>query len=579
MISFGHPGRGSSAQQNLFAQMTITPVTSTGDVHSDAISGDGKWLAYVKDDNDGHTIYVRQVATGSTAKVLQGTPSEIVGLTFSLDGNYLFYVKRDKSVGVGTLFQVPSLGGIPRTIIVDVDSPISLAPGAKHIVFVRYASRIQTSQVLIANADGSGERVLASIKDPGRFSTAGPAWSPDGQRIAIAKSPSGNFTKYWIETITVDSGNEARLDSSAWAAPGQICWTADGSAILFPARSGEGSVNNQLWKLTYPGAVATRVTNDLNFYQSASVTSDGTTLASVQKSFLSSLYVANLGSAASFSKPLQITTGVARADGMLGLAWAAPDTILYAYYSPGAIRFNSSAPDGTNQHELGIGEGSYGSKMSRCGDARHFVFLQERFGQGTSLWRADLDGSNLKELNAGPSDGTPSCSPDGNFVLFMDHSKEIAPLMRVGIDGGPAVRVSDQPIGTPAISPDGGSVAVSYYPDLTQHPKLAVLSLADGSIRTVYDAPADAQFSGDAGEMLAWSHDGRAILYPVQRDGEYSLWAQPVARLGETPHPPKQLSSFGPGALWAYSLSPDGRQIVFSRGRVVQDAVLVSHFR
>ncbi len=57
--------------------MTISPVTSTGNIHSDAISQDGKWLAYVADDKVGHGIWVRQLQTGSTAQVVPGSPGEI----------------------------------------------------------------------------------------------------------------------------------------------------------------------------------------------------------------------------------------------------------------------------------------------------------------------------------------------------------------------------------------------------------------------------------------------------------------------------------------------------------------------
>src|ERR1700728_2309778 len=109
-----------------FSQMTITPVTSTGNIHSVAISSDGKWLCYVADERDSHAIWIRQLATGSTVQVEIGSPGEIEGLTFSLDGNYLYFVKQDESAGLGTLFQVPSLGGSPHQVIADVDSPISL---------------------------------------------------------------------------------------------------------------------------------------------------------------------------------------------------------------------------------------------------------------------------------------------------------------------------------------------------------------------------------------------------------------------------------------------------------------------
>jgi eukaryotic-like serine/threonine-protein kinase len=82
-----------------FAQMTITPVTSSGEVHSAAISPDGKWLAYVSDEKGEHGIFVRQLGTGSTALVVPGSEGEVAGITFSPDGNYLYFTKHPPALG------------------------------------------------------------------------------------------------------------------------------------------------------------------------------------------------------------------------------------------------------------------------------------------------------------------------------------------------------------------------------------------------------------------------------------------------------------------------------------------------
>ena len=125
---------------------------------------------------------------------------------FSIDGNYLYLIKRDESIGLGTLFQVPSLGGAPTQRVVDVDSPISFSPDGKRFVFVRQSSKTKTSNLIIANADGTGEKILSTLNNPAYFSTNGPAWSPDGARIAVAETPDGDFNNYKLETIAVDSG-------------------------------------------------------------------------------------------------------------------------------------------------------------------------------------------------------------------------------------------------------------------------------------------------------------------------------------------------------------------------------------
>jgi Tol biopolymer transport system component len=56
------------------------------------------------------------------------------------------------------------------------------------------------------------------------------------------------------------------------------------------------------------------------------------------------------------------------------------------------------------------------------------------------------------------------------------------------------------------------------------------------------------------------------------------LWAQPVAATGAAAAAPKRLTNFTDSRIFSYAYSPDGKQIVFARGRTVTDAVLISHF-
>src|SRR6202034_3858014 len=356
-----------------FSQMTITPVTSTGNIHSVAISSDGKWLCYVADERDSHAIWIRQLATGSTVQAEIGSPGEIEGLTFSLDGNYLYFVKQDESAGLGTLFQVPSLGGSPHQVIADVDSPISFSPDGKRFAFVRFSTKLKNSSLLVSNADGTGEQILFTLNRPNFLSGAGPAWSPDGKRIAISENPDGEFNKYAIETVDVDSKTKTRIGSSDWIVPDQVAWLPEGSAVLFPARVNKTSLNSQLFEVSYPGGESRRVTNDLNFYIDASITSDGSTLATVQVGLTGNLWITNFGSSASLSPPRQITSGINRADGISGIIWAPGDKIIYGYYSSGALRLASTSPDGTNIHDISPSAES-SAWLSGCGDGRHFVF-------------------------------------------------------------------------------------------------------------------------------------------------------------------------------------------------------------
>ena len=563
-----------------FSQMMISPLTSTGNIHSATISADGKWVAYVADEKGSHGIWIRQLATGSTAQVELGSPGEIEGLNFSLDGNYLYFVKRDESVGVGPLFQAPSLGGAPRQVIVDVDSPISFSPDGKRFVFVRQVSKAKTSQLIVANTDGTGEQTLIVLTNPPHFSDNGPAWSPDGKHIAVADNPTGEFDKYAVEIVDVASKTKTRLGSTDWLAPDQMAWLPDGSALLFNARVAKTSLNAQLFSLSYPDAEIRRVTNDLNFYNGTSITSDGSALASAQVTLTGSLWVANFGSSASFSPPRQLSSGISRADGISGIIWTPDGKIIYTYYTSGSIQLASALPDGSDVHDIAPGVVTP-NWLSSCGDGRHFVFGMGRGKDSSSIWRADMDGSNLTQLSTGKLAVHPNCSPDGKFVVYVDVTGNSTHVMRVGIDGGAPTEVSKEELFSPVIAPDGNSLAAAYQPEPGKRPNLAIVGLDGGEIRNGYDLPPETQsaFGGDGGQKLAWTKDGRAVLYPVNKDGVVTLWAQPVGAQGSAPAAAKQVMNLGPDFQWgAYTLSPDGKQIIYAHGRAVTDAVLISHF-
>jgi serine/threonine protein kinase/Tol biopolymer transport system component len=573
---FIHERNGRNAVSS-FAQMTITPVSSSGHTYGAAISPDGKWLAYMSDEQGTPSIWVRQLGTGSTAQVVAPSAGFFKGLTFSPDGNYLYFVKNEQGTGLGKLFQVPSLGGTPRELVVDVDTSVSFSPDGKQIVFVRQSGAAGISSLITANADGTSENTLVVLRQPTAFSTEGPAWSPDGQRIAVAKSNAGSFQIYSIETVAVDTGAETRLGSRDWGYPRRITWMPDGSAIIFGSPVEKPSLNSQLWQVSYPGGEARRITNDLNFYTGASITSDGATLATSQLTLTGSLWTTALGSAASFSPPKQITSGISRADGVFGLTWPTPSGILYSFYAAGATKFATSSVDGSNAHDLPI---SIGAPLfpSSCGDGLHVVFGLNRPQQGVAIWRGDPNAGDLKQLSNGTADAWPTCSPDGKTVIYVDVAGDFAKLMKVGIDGGTPTKLGKEFFQFPVISPDNQSVAVAYQPDAAKPAKLGIIGIDSGEIRNTFNLPPGASLGGEGGSSLEWTKDGHAILFLMNNGASESLWAQAIGATGSTAAAPKQIMNFSPGIVWSYALSPDGKQIVYSHGFPVTDVVLISHF-
>jgi hypothetical protein len=68
------------------------------------------------------------------------------------------------------------------------------------------------------------------------------------------------------------------------------------------------------------------------------------------------------------------------------------------------------------------------------------------------------------------------------------------------------------------------------------------------------------------------------VLFVVNKNSTASLWAQPVSAPGSPAAAPKEIMNLASGFVWAYALSPDGKQILYSRGIPATDVVLISHF-
>jgi serine/threonine protein kinase len=557
-----------------FMKMMITPVTASGNIQSPAVSSDGKWLAYVQSENGPSSVWVRQLATGSMARVVPASSKTLTSLAFSPDGNYVYFIERDPNADHSALYQLPSLGGTPRQVLFDVDSPVSFSPDGKRLVFVRQSPESMTSSLMLANADGSAEQKLAALSFPSSFSSGGPSWSPDGKRIAVQRTSADDPDEYVLETVSTDSGVEKRLGAALWSDPAQLTWLRDGSGILFTLPNSKSSFNAQLWEVAYPAGNTLRITNDLNYYAGTSITGDDVTLATTQLSFSSSLSVAPAGSAG-LSEPRQITSGVGRADGLAGIAWTA-SRIFYTYYTSGILRLASVSPKGGDLRDVVTA----GSPVwpAACEKDGGFVLSVIDLSGHAAIWRAAADGVSLKQITSGPEDERPSCSPDGKFVVYQAVSQGPARIMKVGIDGGAPVPIGKEHLESPVISPDGRSIAASYEPGPDKPARLAVVGVESGEVQNIYSLPQGAALGHQAGERVTWTKDGRSILFAVNKNGISNVWAQTVVPPGRTPPPPRQITNFSSDTIWSFALSPDGSEMIFARGRRVGDTVLISHF-
>jgi Tol biopolymer transport system component len=550
-------------------------LTTSGKASDAAISPDGKYVAHVKNDAGQQSLWLRQVATTSDTQIVPPSTLDYSGITFSKDGNYIYYVQGEFNNPVSrTLYQVPALGGASRKVIETVHSPVSLSPDGTRLTFIRRDLGNGETALVVANADGTSERQVAVRESANNFSLGGPSWSPDGKMIAsgvITPDPRPSGAASTVIAVEVESGAERQITSQKWCVSclGQVAWLADGSGLLILVFD-PGPRSNQLWHISYPDGDVRKVTNDdLNNYSRLSVTSDSSVLVTVQTEIAAGVWVTPQADA---SRARLISSG--RYDGQLGLSWMPGGRILYTSRESGLTDIWSMGQDGKDQKQLTTNAATNQAPWATP-DGRYIIFTSTRRGASRnlrSIWRMDTDGGNLKQLTGGPGDIYAKSSPDGRWVVFESTRFSALRAWKVSIEGGEPVRLIDKWTTNPTVSPDGSLIACFYREDQPNAPvKVAIIPFAGGDPIKVLDLPRPS-FASAPG--LRWTPDGRALTYIDTINGVSNIWKLPVDGGA-----PKQLTDFKTDQIFWFDFSPDGKQLALSRGTQTSDVILIRDFK
>ncbi len=551
-----------------FEKTEISRLNSDGKVRLSSISPDGKYVAYVNGEVGNRSLVVRQIATNSIVTVVPPTAFDFRTVTFTPDGNHIFYTQWGKDFSINTLYQVPTLGGNPKKLIEDVDSMPTFSPDGKRLAFLRHVSKDGLDALITANVDGSDLKTILTNKQTSYDFFNQQAWSPKGDKmmLIVGNSIGGVGQGSVLLEVSMSDNSFRPLSDKKWRIANDVIWLRDGSGLLFTGAEKEDAPS-QIWRIDYPSGEVKQITNDLNNYFNLSISSDDLTIFAIKTDSVSGIWNYSVAS----KTATQIVPDGNTFDGQGGITQTPDGKIIYTRRDGKDSHLWLAEGDGKTPKQL-TSETADDFSPIVSKDGKYIVFGSNRSGT-TRIWRADIDGKNPKQLteeNPASGDYNHVITADSKYVIFNNAfvgDKQPSALLKISIEGGQASVVhSKEGFSSfqPQLSPDNKTIAYTAY-NINNFEKKLYLAEFDGNqvgkeIRTLeYNLINRFFWSPDGKSMTYWSVDGVPNIWKTSLDGKEK---QPI-------------TNFTFGRISNFTWSNDGKQLLIVRPIVNNDLILI----
>ena len=538
-----------------FQNFSVNKVTETGKAMRVAIAPDGKYILSVVDDKGQQSLWLRNVPTNSNTQVMPPEAVQYLGVRFSPDGNYLYFVRGEPGHPLKYLYRAPVLGGTPQKLVTDVDTNVTFSPDGRNLAYVVLNNPELGKFRLVTYSleSGEGKTLVAGTMNQ-RLSD--PAWSPDGKTImCVVQQPGDAISGFAaVDAIT---GKQNLIFASKTGILLNPAWLPDGSGLLALYTGKENNfTRQQIVEISIGDGRSRAVTHDINDYSDLSLSGNGHMLATVLREGRYDLYVlpaADLSSAQVqpvLSEPRQYT-----------FSWTVDGQFIVEQDVLNLFR-----PDTGKKTPLtSLQQDGQAFEPSACADGRFVVTAVGGHGGGTTvnIWRLDAVGGNMKQLSEGKLDQFPACSADGKWVYYTDLSNG-AKLTRVPLEGGKPEKLSEFPAYGFDISPDGKLAAFVTFQSSSPKQQLALLPV---------DSPQNAkllELQHPRSGIARFTHDGKGIIYPFHDQEADNIWLQPLDG-----SPGKQITNFKSERITDFHWSFDGSKLGMVRGHTDSDVVLL----
>jgi serine/threonine protein kinase len=557
---------------NNFQTIKLDVLTAHGLAKSVAISPDGKYIAYAKDDDGKQSLWLRQTASAGDTQIVSPGQTKYDYLRFSHDGNFIYFVG---SEGVGqpsSLYQITSLGRNQRKLITGVDSQVSFSPDGTNIAFIRVLEA--DNSIIIAGDQGGNERILVTRKYPKVYGDE-VSWSPDGKLIAVPTLTRGATYAGGMAVVDVATGNETPipLKEEKLLRISQIAWMNDGRGLIYTPYAADMGQRYQIRYATYPNGDVLNVTNDLSSYEDFSLTADCQTMVAIQRQYSMGIW---LTLEDDFSNTVSINSKTAADDGERGVAWTRDGRIVFVSSEGGAQNIWRMDADGSNPTPL-TKDYTYGKmlpSLSVGGDSITFFsravnLATKELLPGSTFFQMDSEGQNVHRVVESNDAAFAAASANADWVVYTSRADGKFRIWKTPLKGGTAVQLTDVDSISPVISRDGKSIAYLIR-EKGKPLRLGISSINGGAPLKTFELPA----TTNSEPGLAWNKTGNGILFVNTLGTTSNIWTQPLD--GSRPTP---LTSFKEFQISAFALNPQGNRLAIARGSRNRDVVLIKSAR
>jgi Tol biopolymer transport system component len=494
---------------------------------------------------------------------------------WSPDGERIAYVVVGNGGGGRSDVWVMDAGGSdPRRLTEGPGSSWSptWSPDGSRIAYAHSAPG-RADQIWVMGADGSNARAFTYRDPPECVRDGSPAWSPDGDRIGFVRvSGAGAIVPVSVMVWPVEGSDpkpeDVSLEGATWAL--DLAWSPDGSKLAF-ARSTSNGGSIGLWVMDADGSKQRSLT-EVASAQSPAWSPDGRQIAFAGHgpgTDHDTLFVMDAdGSGAQEIRGLPVEA--------LSPSWQpvleepTPTPPAPGTKANGVIVFQSQdgdvyevESDGSGLRELFPASRDI-TQIAWALDGNLIAWAGAVDG-GYGIYVSAPDGSDARRLTDGANDGWPAWSPDGTRIAFSSSSDPDASrcsrdaewnlicrtdLYVMRADGSELARITSDPAPEydPEWSPDGIRIAFTKS-DLSG--TAIWIANADGSDpRQVSSAEGGSDF------RESWSPDGSEIAFSAIRYEDTYLW---LVNADGTNERLLTNAGYATGPTW----SPDGSLIAF----------------